>query len=125
MIQGGRVEYHVQQNIENPYATILMIGYATEGTIGHKLITGEVKELKISGQKKEVRATIKKIDVFSGHGDLNDLITFVSSQDKQTLKKIFLVHGELESMYNFKAKLEQEGYSNIEIPEFKQTFELN
>lgn len=125
MIQGGRVEYHVQQNIENPYATILMIGYATEGTIGHKLISGEIKELKISGQKKEVRAAIKKIDVFSGHGDLNDLINFVGSQDKNTLKKIFLVHGELESMNNFKAKLEDKGFENIEIPEFKQTFELN
>ena len=45
-------------------------------------------------------------------------------QPKEKLKKVFLIHGEYESMGVFRDALEDEGYSNIEIPEYGQTFEL-
>ncbi len=47
MISGGRVEHHVMTNLPNPYATILMIGFAAEGTLGAKLLKG-MKSLSIS-----------------------------------------------------------------------------
>ncbi|MFN3782982.1 MAG: MBL fold metallo-hydrolase RNA specificity domain-containing protein [Spirosomataceae bacterium] len=124
MVQGGRVEYHIEQNIENPYATILMIGYATEGTIGYKLLHREQKELTINNKKHAIQAQIEKIDVFSGHGDLNDLINFVEQQRPESLKKVFLVHGEESSMEHFKGVLAEKGFSNVEIPSYHQTFEL-
>lgn len=124
MITGGRVEHHVAQNIGNPYAMILLIGYATEGTLGHQLLNGERKELTIQGKKETVLAQIKKIDVFSGHGDLNDLINFVASQPKEQLKKIFLVHGEYQTMLDFKQTLQTEGFNNIEIPNLGESYEL-
>ncbi|MFN4085476.1 MAG: MBL fold metallo-hydrolase RNA specificity domain-containing protein [Spirosomataceae bacterium] len=124
MVQGGRVEYHIEKNIENPYATILMIGYATEGTIGHKLLNREQKELTINHNKLVIQADIQKIDVFSGHGDLNDLINFVDRQPRETLKKVFLVHGELTSMENFKGILEEKGYNQVCIPDYFDSFTL-
>ncbi len=124
MIQGGRVEQHVANNIENPYATILFIGYATEGTIGHRLKTKDLTKLIIQGASREVKAQIKSTDVFSGHGDLKDLLNFVGMQNQGKLKKIFLVHGELDSMLNFKAALENKNFNQVEIPLINQTFEL-
>lgn len=124
MVTGGRIEHHIQANISNPYATILMVGYASEGTLGWKLLNGERKELTINGEKLPVNANIEKIDVFSGHGDLDDLIDFVKSQDKNKTKKIFLVHGELHTMQNFKNTLAAIDYNQVEIPEKGETFQI-
>ncbi|OYU68200.1 MAG: MBL fold hydrolase [Cytophagaceae bacterium BCCC1] len=124
MIKGGRVEYHVEKNIENPYATILMVGYATEDSVGGRLLSGDLKDLQIRNKKFVVNANIKKIDVFSGHGDLNDLISFAENQDKTKLKKLFLVHGDFDAMTNFKEILETKGYENVVLPNQNQSFEL-
>jgi metallo-beta-lactamase family protein len=124
MVQGGRVERHVAQNIGNPYATILMIGYAVEGTLGHDLLTGNREELTILGKPEKVMAEIKSLDIFSGHGDFDDLINFAETQDQNTLAQTFLVHGEETSMKHFKRALEDKGYKNIAIPEYKETFDL-
>ena len=124
MVTGGRIEHHIQANISNPYATILMVGYASEGTLGWKLLNGERKELTINGEKLPVNANIEKIDVFSGHGDLDDLINFVKSQDKTKTKKIFLVHGELNTMQNFKNTLAAIDYNQVDIPEKGETYEI-
>ncbi len=123
MVQGGRVEYHVAQNISNPYCTILMIGYCAEGTLGWRLLNGQ-STLRIRGKEEQVLANVEKIDVFSGHGDQDDLVEFVRQQSPEQLKQIFLVHGEKPSMESFKNTLESVGYKNIEIPEKGQTFEL-
>lgn len=124
MIKGGRVEYHIEKNLENPYATILMIGYANKDSIGGKLLSGEYKELQIRNKKLAVNAKIRKTDIFSGHGDLSDLITFAEAQNPKVLKKLFLVHGDLNAMLNFKQILSERGYTDVELPALYQTFEL-
>ena len=123
MVQGGRVEYHVAENISNPYATILIIGYCAEGTLGWRLLNGQ-QTLSIKGEEHQVRAKVERIDVFSGHGDRTDLINFVKMQSPETLRSIFLVHGEYESMEAFKATLAEEGYPQVIIPKKGDQFEL-
>lgn len=123
MVQGGRVEYHVAENISNPYATILIIGYCAEGTLGWRLLNGQ-QTLSIKGEDHQVLANIEKIDVFSGHGDRNDLVNFVCMQPRETLKTVFLVHGEYESMESFKATLAEEGYPQVIIPKKGDSFDL-
>lgn len=125
MVQGGRIEHHVRANIQNPQSTILMVGYAAEGTLGHELLSG-AKTITAHKEKEEVEvlANIESIDVFSGHGDQKDLLHFVSHQDPERLKKIFLVHGELSSMQTFKQLLHERRFRDVEIPMRGQTFEL-
>lgn len=123
MIQGGRIEHHVKENLRVPSSTILMIGYAAEGTIGRDLIDGASQ---IEGHKKaiEVKANIESIDVFSGHGDLEDLIRFVKWQDPKKLKKVFLVHGDIPSMQGFQQTLRDLSYESVEMPTRGQSYEL-
>jgi metallo-beta-lactamase family protein len=124
MIQGGRVEQHIFDNISNPYCTILMVGYAAEGTIGHDLANG-AKSLKLkNGKEIAILANIESIDIFSGHGDVDDLTEFVSWQDKNLLKQLFLIHGEEQSMIDFKNHIETQGYKNVEIPKKGQSYFL-
>ncbi|HXA01294.1 MAG TPA: MBL fold metallo-hydrolase [Cytophagaceae bacterium] len=119
MLTGGRMTYHIKKNINNPFCTILMVGYSAEGTPGHDLMQG-TRTLKIKGKSIPVAANIIKTDVFSGHGDLHDLLEFVKSQKK--LKRIFLVHGEEDSMKDFKDTLASEGFVDVELPEKGQSY---
>ncbi len=122
MIQGGRVEYHVRQNIQNPNCTILLVGFAAEGTMGHALMHG-AKVLEAKKESVPVVATVRATDVFSGHADVVDLMKFINYQDKTKLKKLFLVHGEEEIMQNFQNMLREEGF-NASMPRRGETFEL-
>ncbi|GAA4439456.1 MBL fold metallo-hydrolase [Ravibacter arvi] len=123
MIQGGRVEHHVAANIQNPYATILLVGYASEGTLGWRLLNGQ-EHVNLKGEAVKVLANVEKIDVFSGHGDLSDLENFVKQQDPKQLKTVFLVHGEAESMLFFKSVLNGHDFPNVEMPERGASYEL-
>ncbi|AQG79441.1 MBL fold metallo-hydrolase RNA specificity domain-containing protein [Spirosoma montaniterrae] len=123
MVQGGRVEYHVAENISNPYSTILIIGYCAEGTLGWRLLNGQ-STLTIKGKEHQVLANIEKIDVFSGHGDRDDLLEFIGMQSPETLKRIFLVHGEYGSMEAFRDTLAEIGYPQVVIPKKGESFVL-
>lgn len=123
MISGGRIEYHVEQNIRNPYCTIFLIGYAGENTIASELANGQ-KVINIKEKRYTVLANIEQTDVFSGHGDVDELIGFVKQQKTEKLKRIFLVHGDEPSMNDFKAVLEENGYPQVEMPAKGQSFTL-
>ncbi|MNK09387.1 RNA-metabolising metallo-beta-lactamase [compost metagenome] len=70
-----------------------------------------------------VYATIKQTDLLSGHGDQSDLLNTVKQQDPKTLKKVFLVHGDIKCLHDLSAALEQEHYQ-VEIPKKGDTYEL-
>jgi metallo-beta-lactamase family protein len=71
-----------------------------------------------------VKAEIGQIQGMSAHGDCDDLCRFISSQDPETVKAIFLVHGEYTVQKAFASKLEIRGFKNIEIPTLHQELEL-
>jgi metallo-beta-lactamase family protein len=122
MLEGGRIQDHLYHNIQNYYCTILFIGYCAKGTLGHRLLRGD-PIVTLRNRELSVYATIKKTDTLSGHGDHNDLVSLVKQQDKTTLQKVFLIHGEESSMIALKDGLQEEGYQVI-IPEKGEVFEL-
>lgn len=123
MISGGRVEQHIADNISNSYCTILLIGYAAEGTLGRELLAGN-NLIRVRDREYRVNATIRKIDVFSGHADKNGLLDFVKQQNPKSLKKIFLSHGEEESMLEFSENLYDLGYNEVILPTKNESFVL-
>ncbi len=123
MISGGRVENHVKENLENPKSTICIVGFCAEGSIGHELMNG-AKEVVVKNKMLEVRCDIEVLDCFSAHGDQNDLVNFVKSQNPTRLKQLFLTHGEVASMKVLQEKLTEIGFSNIRMPMKGEEFEL-
>ena len=121
MLEGGRIQDHLFYNIQNYYCTILFIGYSAKGTLGYRLLNGE-PFVHIRDRKLSVYATIKQTDLFSGHADHNDILNFIKQQDKDKLRKVFLVHGEPQGMNALRQDLEP-GYS-IEMPQKGDSFEL-
>jgi metallo-beta-lactamase family protein len=123
MLEGGRIQHHIRANLSNPYCTILMIGYSAEGTLGHQLING-ARSVRHGDTELAVMAKIVYTDIFSGHGDHNDLLRFVSSQQPDKLRQLFLVHGEPVSMEALQTALSELGYRHIEIPEKGSEYHL-
>jgi metallo-beta-lactamase family protein len=116
MADAGRVKHHISNNIENSRNTILLTGYCEPRSLGGRLMAGE-KEVGIYGVKHEVNAEIGTIRSMSAHGDYEDLSQWLACQDKQQVKKIFLVHGEYDVQQDFKQRLIKKGYMDVEIPE--------
>ncbi|NLR93732.1 MULTISPECIES: MBL fold metallo-hydrolase RNA specificity domain-containing protein [Flammeovirga] len=115
MLEGGRIQHHIQANMGNPYATVLMVGFSAEGTLGARLRDNE-GSLRIGSEEHTIHCKIEQTDSFSGHGDVKDLEHFITQQDKNKVKQIFLNHGEEESMEAFKNRIEALGYNNVVIP---------
>lgn len=116
MADAGRVKHHISNNIENSHNTILLTGYCEPNSLGGRLMSG-VKEVSIFGVWHEVHAEVGAIRSMSAHGDYEDLSQWLACQDKQQVKKIFLVHGEYDVQQNFKQRLIKKGYTDVDIPE--------
>ncbi len=109
MCESGRVLHHLKNNISNPKNTILVVGYMAKDTLGKRLVDRE-PVVRIFGEDYELRAEVAVINSFSGHADKNDLMDYVKSSDGK-LKKIFVVHGDLDQSEAFCLNLQREGYS--------------
>ena len=122
MLNAGRIQHHVYNNIENPNNTILLVGYCAPYTPGGQLQRGAT-EIRLFGEDKKVNAQIEIMDSFSAHGDQKEMSDFLNNQIP-SCKNLFLVHGEYETQLKYKTYLRDKGFSSIEIPEFKQEFSV-
>ena len=116
MADAGRVKHHISNNIENSKNTILLTGYCEPRSLGGRLMEG-VKEVGIFGVEHQVNAEVGAIRSMSAHGDYEDLSQWLACQDKQQVKRIFLVHGEYDVQQDFKQRLIRKGFADVEIPE--------
>lgn len=121
MMEAGRIKHHLANNITDPKNTILVVGYCSPVTLGARIARGD-KEVSIFGTVYPVNAEVRIIDSFSGHGDYNEMIEFLGCQDKKQIQKTFLVHGEYETQVKYSSRLQEAGFSNIQIPSPKQEF---
>lgn len=123
MISGGRIENHVYKNLQNKNSTIFFIGYCAEGTLGHQLING-AETIAVKDNEINVKCNIVQTDVFSGHGDKDDLLNFARQQDPRQLRQFFLIHGDYEAMEDYKKALEDMDFNQVTIPQTGDSFEL-
>lgn len=128
MVEGGRIQEHVSNNIENPYSTILIAGFCAEGTLGHSLLQGK-QSIYINKKEKRIRARIASTDVFSSHpgsDEIFEYITATSNKNKSNKieTKIFLVHGEESQMSLMQNRLFEIGLMQVEMPYQGQEYKL-
>lgn len=123
MMEAGRIKHHLANNISNPANTILAVGYCAPRTLGARLLSGE-KEVSIHGNQYDVRAEIKRIDSYSGHGDYREMADFLLCQDTERISNTFLVHGEEEPAQKYMEYLSGKGFKNIIIPSKGQKFQF-
>ena len=91
MATGGRVLYHLRHLLPDRRNTILIVGFAAEGTRARDLAEG-ARTLKIHGEYVPVRAEVAQADAFSAHADADDILTWLA--DAPPPVATYVIHGE-------------------------------
>lgn len=123
MCEAGRIQHHLIHNISDDRNTILIVGYMAANTLGRRIKDGQ-KEVRIHGDLFRVKAKIEEIKAFSAHADYVEAWDWMSSMDLSSLKTVFLVHGEDESLKAMKKFLESKGLKDVRIVEPGFTYSL-
>jgi metallo-beta-lactamase family protein len=119
MVTGGRVLTYLQQFIDNPLTTVLLVGYQAEGTRGRLLQDG-AHEIRFFGKYYPVKATIKSLESLSAHADQADLLNWIDSI-KNIPEQVFLVHGEPTVLDAFRVKIEKTCQWHVNVPKLNET----
>lgn len=103
MCEAGRIRHHLKNWLWKEEATLLLVGFQAEGTLGRLLQDG-VHEVRIQGESFPVRARIRSIDLYSGHADGPELAAWLGER-LPIRAGLFLTHGEEEAMAGLAARV--------------------
>ncbi|MCL2007438.1 MAG: MBL fold metallo-hydrolase [Treponema sp.] len=123
MCEAGRIQHHLIHNIGDPNTTIMIVGYMADNTLGRRILE-RAEEVKIHGMWLKRRASVEKINAFSGHADYGESIAWLKSLDTSRLKKILMVHGEPKGQAAFKQHLSNAGFPNVEIIKYGNVYDI-
>jgi len=122
MAETGRILHHLRNNIENPKNTVCIVSWQAPYTLGRRLADRE-KRVKIFGEPFTVKAEIATIGGLSGHAG-QDLLTKYAVNVKNTVKKVFLVHGEEKQAMMLTEKLKEQKMREVYYPELHSNIEI-
>lgn len=122
MCEAGRILHHLRNSVEDPRNTILITGFQAENTLGRKIVDKH-REIPIFGDMFRLRAEVVKLNELSGHADQRELLLWLKSA-VPGLKRIFLVHGELESQKVLAHAIEEQYGVPVTIPSRGESFTL-
>lgn len=121
MCEGGRIRFHLLDNLPRSDSTVLFVGYQAQGTLGRTILDG-ARRVRISGRDAVVRAEIRRIDSYSAHADRDELKRWLDDR-RPVNGSVFLVHGEPPALQALGAELGDRFVSVIE-PEIGERYEL-
>ncbi len=122
MAETGRILHHLRNNIEDERNTVLITSWMAPHTLGRRLAEGK-KRIKIFGEEHKVRAEVASVNGLSAHADQPHLIEYALAS-KDTLKGVFLVHGEEGPALVLMEKLKQAGLSDVHYPELGESVDI-
>ena len=122
MAETGRILHHLKNHIGDSRNTILIVSWQAPHTLGRRLAEHK-KEIKIFGKKYIRRAEVVTINGFSAHAGQEGLLAYANAT-RDTLKKVFLVHGEPRGAEPLMEKLFEQGIPEVIYPASGAVFEL-
>ena len=76
MCEAGRIRHRLKNWIWRAEATVLLVGFQAQGTLGRILKDGAT-DVRIQGDEFKVKARIRAIDLYSGHADGPELAAWI------------------------------------------------
>ena len=108
--------------LPDPKSTILFVGYQAKGSLGQKIMDG-APEVMIFGETVPVRCRKSVIGGYSAHADQPHLLAWLG-RTQESLKKVFVVHGEETASEVLAAKIRDDLAVAAEVPKSGETAEL-
>jgi metallo-beta-lactamase family protein len=113
MCEAGRILRHLEQHIDDPRSSIVLVSYQAPQSLGHRLRdTGPT--VVIQGKKWNKWAEVVDLTGFSGHADHNDLIDQLKPLGGRAAVR--LVHADLEHASCLAEDLTRHGFNDVGIP---------
>jgi metallo-beta-lactamase family protein len=103
MCEAGRIRHRLRRWLGSSGATVLMVGYQAQGTLGRILLDG-APSVRIQGDAYAVRARIRSLDLYSGHADAPELAAWVAAR-APVRAGLILTHAEPPAMDALAARL--------------------
>jgi len=122
MAETGRIVHHIKNNIENPKNTICIVSWQAPNTMGRRLADRE-PQVNIFGEIYKLKCEVATIGGLSGHAG-QDLLVKYAMGVKDSVKQIFLVHGEEKQAMTLKGILNERKLSQVRYPELHESVEL-
>lgn len=124
MCEAGRIRHHLKAHLWKPETTVLLVGYQAVGTLGRLLQDG-VERVRIHGEEVAVRATIRRLEAYSGHADRAALLAWVKAR-LPVRHAIFLTHGDDGPRAAFKEGIVALGHpaADVLIPQLDARYRL-
>ncbi|MEV7179061.1 MBL fold metallo-hydrolase [Kitasatospora sp. NPDC093679] len=105
MATGGRVVHHLRRLLPDPRNTVVVVGYAAEGTRARRLVDG-ARVLKMYGTYVPVRAEVVNVPAFSAHADAAEVVEWLRAAPPPSAT--YLVHGEPEGAQALRDRIDRE-----------------
>lgn len=121
MATGGRVLHHLKNYLPHPKNHVLLVGFQSPGTRGWHLAQGD-HEITIFGESVPVKASVSKLEGFSGHADSQGLLDWCRGFETPP-RVTFLVHGEPAALTAQAEALTDMGW-NVVVPQHQQDFDI-
>jgi metallo-beta-lactamase family protein len=130
MLTGGRVLNHLPRLIGDSRATIMLVGYQGEGTLGANLEAG-ARSARIGGQEFQVRCAVRSIGGFSAHADEPQILAWLGhfiegrkAGDPGVPRRVFVVHGDPDAQQAIEPKIAALGLP-VATPHWHQIVRLD
>lgn len=122
MAETGRIVHHIRNNIENPKNTICIVSWQAPNTMGRRLADRE-PQVNIFGEVYKRKCDVATIGGLSGHAG-QDLLVKYAVGVKDTVKQVFLVHGEEKQAMTLMGLLKERELSQVHYPELHDSVDL-
>ena len=119
MCEAGRILNHLENNIDDPRNSVVLVSYQAPGSLGKKLLQrGPVVHFR--GKRWNKWADIVDVNGFSGHADQSALVNFFRPLVDGG-PSVRLVHGEVGQAEALAKSLRSLGIQEVVIPRREDT----
>ena len=133
MAEWGMVISHLEKHISNPEVAFYFPGYLVPGTLGYVLASDaqpgwQQKKVKITGKDYQVKARMRQFNFLSGHGDEQDLQTWLWAIKFRKDATVRIIHGDVNgsslALLNTLERSQRYLWKNVIVPNIGEVIQF-
>jgi len=112
----------LEHNVHDENSLVLIVSWMAPHTLGRRLVEG-AERIRIFGTEYDRKIRVATINGFSAHAGQDGLREYAAAV-KDTVRNIYLVHGEAGPATALTEALNADGFPNVHFPAMGDMAEL-